>query len=92
MRRSQLLIVVTAISLAGFVILLAALTAAPAKALPAEFPLAAQADAAGQLNTPREPNASLQIEVNYADDQVAGATTTAHASVMITVTDGDDAE
>jgi len=48
MRRSQLLVLVTAVSLAGFVILLAALTAAPVTALPYESPLEAPAEAMGQ--------------------------------------------
>ncbi|HET6444592.1 MAG TPA: PKD domain-containing protein [candidate division Zixibacteria bacterium] len=113
MRRSQLLILVTAVSLASIVILLAALTAAPVIAKPAESPLGAPAEAVGQQlelgehlpailpddipelyllalqrgqDQPPELLASIQIDVNYAQDWIAGVTD-AYASVMLTVTD-----
>jgi len=116
MRRSQLLILVTAVSLTVFVIMLAALTAAPVTALPAEYPLGAPADTVNQQlemgehlaallpndsrelsllalskiqEQPLEPLTTLQIEVDYSEDWVAGSTD-AFASVTVTVTDGGE--
>ena len=59
MRRSQLLILVTAVSLAGFVILLAALTAAPVTALPVENPLGSPAQTVYQQLETSEHLAAL---------------------------------
>jgi hypothetical protein len=48
MRRSQLLVLVTAGSLAGFMILLAMLTAAPVTAFPAELTVAGPVEGVSQ--------------------------------------------